>query len=121
MRNTFGILQGCNLIRDAKGAEVIWGGTKQSFFKITLEKTRTCWALSKMTVRDLARDQERTEIMVFVEYLEFLCRVAYIADFQVRDIVERQDDFEPLKVSSMGTQMWESNFYPRKIDFLFKP
>ena len=37
----------------------------------------TCWGLSKITVKDMDRDFERTQHMVFVEFLEFLCRVAH--------------------------------------------
>lgn len=40
-----------------------------------------CWGLSKITVKDLHRDFDRTQHMVFVEFLEFLCRVAHIAQF----------------------------------------
>ena len=34
-----------------------------------------------MTVKDMDRDFERTQHMVFVEFLEFLCRVAHIVTF----------------------------------------
>ena len=41
----------------------------------------TCWGLSKLTVKDLDRDYGRTQHMVFVEFLEFICRVAHVAEF----------------------------------------
>lgn len=40
-----------------------------------------CWGLSKITVKDMDRDFDRTQHMVFVEFLEFLCRVAHVAQF----------------------------------------
>lgn len=40
------------------------------------------WGLSKLTVKDLQRDYERSYHMVFVEFLEFMCRIAHIAKFQ---------------------------------------
>ena len=42
----------------------------------------TCWGLSKITVKDMEKDFDRTKHMVFVEFLEFLCRVAHIAKFE---------------------------------------
>ena len=38
-----------------------------------------CWGLSKLTVKDLERDFGRTQHMVFVEFLEFICRVTHVA------------------------------------------
>jgi len=41
----------------------------------------SCWGLSKITVKDMDRDFDRSKHMVFVEFLEFLCRVAHVANF----------------------------------------
>ena len=41
----------------------------------------SCWGLSKITVKDMGNDFDRTQHMVFVEFLEFLCRVAHVAYF----------------------------------------
>ena len=48
---------------------------------ITDEALATCWALSKFTIKDMARDFSRTQHMVFVEFLEFICRIAHKAHF----------------------------------------
>ena len=48
---------------------------------ITDETIRTCWGLSKLTVKDMKRDYGRTQHMVFVEFLEFLCRIAHVTEF----------------------------------------
>ena len=39
--------------------------------------SKTCWGLSKMTVKNVTKDYYVTQHMVFVEFLEFLCRLAY--------------------------------------------
>ena len=44
---------------------------------------KTCWGLSKMTVKNIEKDHKRTKHMVFVEFLEFICRLAYAAPIYI--------------------------------------
>ena len=46
---------------------------------------KTCYGLSKMTVKNLNKDFHRTKHMIFVEFLEFICRVAYAAPVEVNN------------------------------------
>ena len=48
---------------------------------ITDSAITTSWGLSKLIVKDTQRDFARTEHMVFVEFLEFICRIAHEAYF----------------------------------------
>ena len=41
----------------------------------------TCWGLSKLVVKDMQTDFDRTSHMVFIEFLEFICRIAHICQF----------------------------------------
>ena len=43
----------------------------------------TCYGLSKMTVKNISKDFSRTRHMVFVEFLEFICRIAYASPVEV--------------------------------------
>jgi hypothetical protein len=55
---------------------------------------RTCWGLSKFTVRDLVNDVNKYQHMVFVEFLEFVCRVAHVATFPK---AEKEKDTSKIK------------------------
>lgn len=67
MKKLFDVTNCLNLIRDAQIIEVNVNG-KISKFEITTEQVKVCWALSKMTVKDLEKDFERSLYMVFVEF-----------------------------------------------------
>ena len=45
----------------------------------------TCWGLSKLVVKDMQTDFDRTAHMVFIEFLEFICRIAHICQFVETD------------------------------------
>ena len=47
----------------------------------TDDNLKRCWGLSKITVKDMNRDFDRAKHMVFVEFLEFLCRMAQYCSF----------------------------------------
>ena len=49
--------------------------------KISDRQLAACYGLSKITVKDMKRDFGRTQHMVFVEFLEYVCRVAHIVEF----------------------------------------
>jgi len=44
-----------------------------------------------MTVKNIPVDSDRSQRMVFVEFLEFCCRVAYLANFHERKSYSRND------------------------------
>jgi len=52
-----------------------------STFKITNKQQIICWGLSKMTIKDFTTQNWLKHHMVFVEFLEFLLRVVFIAKF----------------------------------------
>lgn len=57
----------------------------ERILKISDYEVSVCWSLSKLTVKDMKRDYGRTQHMVFVEFLEFICRVAHVAHFSEKD------------------------------------
>jgi hypothetical protein len=59
MKKLFDVTNCLNLIRDAQAVEVNIKGTINKF-EITTEQVKICWALSKMTVKDLEKDFERS-------------------------------------------------------------
>ena len=75
---------------------------------ISDEALSTCWALSKLTVKDLSRDQARTQHMIFVEFLEFICRVAHAALFQEPD--KKRSKYAQASVESSETSDWLEEF-----------
>ena len=61
--------------------------------------------MSKMTIKEIrSEDFEKNSSMVFVEFLEFLCRIAYLADFRTGGVDEKfHEDFKDL---NMSTEHW---------------
>ena len=53
----------------------------QKEMKISDRQLAACYGLSKITVKDMKRDYGRTQHMVFVEFLEYVCRVAHTVEF----------------------------------------
>ena len=80
MRSIFGMHQAMNLVRDIWYTEVYEDDQKRTYY-IPLEKARTCWCLSKMPIEEPVKNKHLYSQMVFIEFLEFICRLAYIGDF----------------------------------------
>ena len=47
--------------------------------------------MSKMTIKDQANELERSQQMFYVEFLELICRIAYLAEIQLLENDERPD------------------------------
>ena len=75
---------------------------------ISDEALSTCWALSKLTVKDLSRDQARTQHMIFVEFLEFICRVAHVALFQEPE--KKRNKYGQAAIESSEGSDWLDEF-----------
>lgn len=86
MKQTFNLESALNLLKAARDIciynleEQGPGEEKGKFrcsFHVSMFEIRTCFNLSKMTLKDTA-NAERSQHLAFVEFLEFLCRLAYV-------------------------------------------
>jgi len=60
---------------------------KHKEFSITFGQLEECFNFSMMTVLDEANKIEKYEYIVFVEFLEMLCRIAIIG-IKIQDLIE---------------------------------
>ena len=65
-----------------------------------------------MTVKNISKDFSRTKHMVFVEFLEFICRIAYASPIEVNyDYDSNQSDEGGLKPGKQPILMAQPSLY----------
>ena len=59
-------------------------------------------------MKDLSRDQARTSHMIFVEFLEFICRVAHVAYFYEPD--KKRNKYNQVVAEPESSSDWLDEF-----------
>jgi hypothetical protein len=89
MKSFFGIDQAFSLIKDAREMQIFNNSEVRQSFEVGMYELRTCWYMSKMT---MLQDASRQNHMFFVEFLEYLCRVAWLIEPREISIYDKWEE-----------------------------
>ena len=91
----------------------VFSGLKHVDYELPPEKLEECFIMSMMNVMDEIRRMRKYEHLLFVEFLEMLCRVAYVA-LKLDDTIEYKVFYllEVIYNKMYASNEMNSNDYP---------